>query len=71
MPKKSPNASIVTRSNSFAEMVDRLALAACGRALWPNPYAADYHRAAVRRMIEAMTGADMQTIIRHKRQRCR
>jgi hypothetical protein len=71
MPKKSTNASHVTRSNSFADTVERLALAACGRALWPNPYAADYHRAAVRRMIETMTGADMQAIIRHKRSKFR
>jgi hypothetical protein len=56
------SAPLVVRTVTVAEMVERLAFAACGAKLWPSPYAADYHRAAVRRMIDALTDADLRLI---------
>lgn len=62
MPRTRDNASIGTRSTALADMVERLALAGCGSTLWPNPYARDYHRAVVRRMLAAMTQSDIALI---------
>lgn len=56
------NAPIVVRPVTVSDMVERLALAACGAKLWPTPYAADYHKAAVRRVIEALTDRDLRII---------
>lgn len=53
-----PNAPLEPRS------LERLALAACGVVLWPNPYAREYHRAAVLRMLRAMTAKDLTTLRR-------
>lgn len=62
MPRTRDNASKVTRSTTLADMVERLALAGCGSSLWPNPYAREYHRAVVRRVIGAMTPGDIELI---------
>jgi hypothetical protein len=61
------NSKIAEQSVVIADMIDRLALAACGSVLWPNPYARDYHRAAVRRMLAAMTNTDIDAIKRLRR----
>lgn len=62
MPRTKNTALIGTRSTALAEMIERLALAACGSALWPNPYARDYHRAAARRMLAAIRDSDIVLI---------
>jgi len=54
--------SVADTTVAFAEMVERLALAACGAKLWPNHHAREYHRAAVRRMLHQITPADLKLI---------
>lgn len=56
------DAPIVARSSPLDLLIDRLAFAACGANVWPSPYAADYHRAAVRRMLAVMTVKDLRLI---------
>ncbi len=62
MARRKDTTTAAGRAAAFAEMVDRLALAACGAKLWPNPYAREYHRAVVRRTIAAMTAGDLELI---------
>lgn len=50
------------RAAVIAEMVERLAFAACGARLWPNEYARIYHRSAAQRMIDVMTLQDLTLI---------
>lgn len=62
MGKKKDLTTAAGRTAAVAEMVDRLALAACGAKLWPNPFARKYHIAAARRMLDAMTATDLELI---------
>lgn len=66
MPQKT-NAPMVARPVAVADLIERLAFAACGAKLWPSPYAADYHRGAVRRMLDALTEKDVRLIEAMKR----
>lgn len=58
------NAPVVARPTVVAidEMVERLAFAGCGAKTWPTPYAADYHRAVVRRILNTITLKDLRLI---------
>jgi hypothetical protein len=61
------NAPFVVQTPALADMVDRLAFAACGSSQWPNPFAVEYHRAIVRRVIGAMSLRDLDLIADAKR----
>jgi hypothetical protein len=63
------NVPLVAQPPTFADLVDRLAFIACGSTTWPNPYAREYHRAIVRRIIGAMTLRDLDTVADMKRKK--
>lgn len=60
--EKKTNAPMVVRPAAVDQMVERLAFAGCGAKDWPTPYAADYHRAVVRRVLDAITLRDLRLI---------
>jgi hypothetical protein len=61
------NVPFVAQTPALADLVDRLALAACGSPDWPNPYAREYHRVIVRRILGAMSLRDLEIIATGKR----
>lgn len=67
MSSERPNAPFAVQTVSHADMVERLAFAACGASRWPNPYAVEYYKAVVRRIIGAMTLRDLDEIAEQKR----